>query len=43
MDFLNHREGEYGFLSGFPLFSFKRLREFEEIKIQQSCRGDFYE
>ncbi len=22
MDFLNHREGEYGFLSGFPPFSF---------------------
>jgi hypothetical protein len=42
----------YGFLSGFPPFSFtvyskmkcrnfKRLREFEETEIsRQSCRGD---
>ncbi len=37
MDFLNHREGGYGFLSGFPPFSFsgysrncKKLSEFEE-------------
>ncbi len=42
MDFLNHGEGGYDFLSGFAPFSFtvysnltveirKRLREFEEI------------
>jgi hypothetical protein len=38
MDFLNHREGGYGFPSGFPFFSGKRLREFEEIEIsRQSC------
>jgi hypothetical protein len=48
MDFLNHMEGGYGFLSGFPPFSFsgysrncKRLSEFEEIEIpRQSCRDD---
>jgi hypothetical protein len=51
MDFLNHSERGYGFLSGFPPFFFtvynknsrncKRLREFEEIEIsRQSLRGD---
>jgi hypothetical protein len=47
MDFLNHRDRGYAFLSGFPPFSFtvysncmnssnsKRLREFEEIEISR--------
>ncbi len=48
--FLQPLGGEYGFLSGFPPFSFtmynynnrtKRMREFKEIGIsRQSCIGD---
>ncbi len=42
MDFLNHREVGYGFLSGFSPFYFtekncKRLREFKEIEISSKA------
>jgi hypothetical protein len=48
MDFLRHRKGGYGLLSGVPHFFFtvycrncNKLRECEEIEIsRQSCRGE---